>query len=58
MRPGVRDRGRDGAVVRAREHGIVLDARADHLVRVCRAKRGELRRARHERVRRVGLHVR
>jgi len=34
-----------------------LDAGADHLVRVCCAKRGEVRRARHERLRGVGLHV-
>ena len=77
VRPSVRDRGRDGAVVRACEHRVVLeelvscvrasarrtmtigrgsvegvreeklhlDARADHLVWVCCAKRGELRRA-------------
>ena len=34
-----------------------LDARADHLVLVCCAKRGEVRRAQHECVGRVGLHV-
>ena len=75
VRPSVRDRGRDGAVVRACEHRVVLeelvscvrasartmtigrgsvegvreeklhlDARADHLIWVCCAKRGELRR--------------